>query len=262
MATFEDLVDEAWAQPTEGWDFSWLGERYREDAVPWDYTAMVLELAGTSPDLLDLGTGGGEWLARLPFRPRRTVATEGWPPNLEVARTRLAPLGIEVVAYDKPSGAVSLESAAELLPFPDGSFHLITNRHESFVSDELARVLARDGHFITQQVGEWDALSPLLGLPGTVDSRERWQLSVAKDELESAGFEVLNSGEARLVTHLADIGALVWYLKMIPWALPDFSPDRYHEPLRELDRRCNGGPIEFEEERFWLLARHRRPSRS
>lgn len=40
---------------------------------------------------------------------------------------------------------------------------------------------------------------------------------MAIDQLESAGLEVLNSGEARPVTHLADIGALVWYLKMIPW---------------------------------------------
>jgi len=257
MRTFEALVNEAWTQPTEGWDFSWLGDRHQEDPVPWDYTAMVLELVQTSPDLLDLGTGGGEWLASLPFRPARTAATEGWAPNLSVAQTRLGPFGIDVVAYVNPSGAVGLESAVELLPFPDASFHLITNRHESLVADELARVLVRDGHFITQQVGEWDTLSPLLGLPGTVESRERWQLSVAIDQLESAGFEVLRSGEARPVTHLADIGALVWYLKMIPWAIPDFTPDRYHESLRELDRRCNHGPIEFEEERFWVLARHR-----
>jgi SAM-dependent methyltransferase len=262
MRTFETLVDEAWAQPTEGWDFSWLGNRHKEDPVPWDYTAMVLELVRTSPDLLDLGTGGGEWLARLSFRPARTLATEDWAPNLSVAQTRLKSLGIDVVAYDKRASAVDPESDVGMLPFPDASFHLITNRHESFEADEVARVLVGGGHFITQQVGEWDALSPLLGLTGTAEGRKRWQLSVAIDQLESAGLEVLNSGEARPVTHLADIGALVWYLKMIPWAIPDFTPNRYRECLRDLDRRCNHGPIEFEEERFWVLARKRPGSKT
>jgi cyclopropane fatty-acyl-phospholipid synthase-like methyltransferase len=65
--------------------------------LPWDYTATVLEHARRSPDLLDLGTGGGEWLAALPYRPARTVATEAWPPNVSVARGRLKPLGTEVV---------------------------------------------------------------------------------------------------------------------------------------------------------------------
>jgi hypothetical protein len=75
-AEFERLIAEAEAHPFSGWDFSWLGGRTITSSLPWNYDALVLSRARTSPDLLDLGTGGGEWLAGLPHRPDRTVATE------------------------------------------------------------------------------------------------------------------------------------------------------------------------------------------
>jgi hypothetical protein len=76
------LLDEAERQPFVGWDFSWLRGRLDSQPLPWDYTATVVEHARNSSDLLDLGTGGGEWLAELSYRPPRTVATEAWGPNL------------------------------------------------------------------------------------------------------------------------------------------------------------------------------------
>ncbi|MDQ3823081.1 MAG: class I SAM-dependent methyltransferase, partial [Actinomycetota bacterium] len=77
-AELRRLLAEAEARPLGGWDFGWLGDRMRSGELPWDFTAIVVERARRSPDLLDLGTGGGEWLASLPHRPPRTVATEGW----------------------------------------------------------------------------------------------------------------------------------------------------------------------------------------
>ena len=59
---------------------------------------MVDGWIGGSADLLDMGVGGGEWLSARPRARGRTVATEAWAPNIEVARSRLAPLGISVVA--------------------------------------------------------------------------------------------------------------------------------------------------------------------
>src|SRR2546427_3932815 len=91
------LLDEAERQPFVGWDFSWLRGRLDSQPLPWDYTATVIEHARSSPDLLDLGTGGGEWLAELPYRPPRTVATEAWGPNVAIAGARLGPLGVDVV---------------------------------------------------------------------------------------------------------------------------------------------------------------------
>lgn len=51
----------------------------------WDFAALVAERARQATDLLDLGTGGGEWLTGPPHRPICTVATEAWGPNAPVA---------------------------------------------------------------------------------------------------------------------------------------------------------------------------------
>jgi SAM-dependent methyltransferase len=250
---FDDLVADALSHPLVGWDFSWLGGRLQEEPLPWDYPGMVTALGLGSPDLLDVGTGGGEWLASLARRPARTVATEGWAPNVSIARERLVPLGVEVVAYEGPWDNVSQRENEPPLPFPDGSFHLVSNRHESFVARELARVLVPGGRFVTEQVGAWAELGQLLGVPTPSPVLGTWSLAMAVDQLESAGLEVVDSGEARPVTSCTDVGALVWYLTALPWAFPDFQLDRYRDRLLELHRRSAAAPIEFGEERFWVL---------
>src|SRR5215207_4818307 len=123
--------------------------------MPWDFAEIVSERARHSPDLLDMGTGGGEWLSNLEHRPARTVATESWPPNIPLAGQRLRPLGIDVVGVTGAPDNVAQDRKPEdgHLPFADGSFHLICNRHESYLPSEVARVLAPSGRFLTQQVG-------------------------------------------------------------------------------------------------------------
>ena len=88
-------------------------------------------------------------------RPARTVATETWPPNVDVAGRRLRPLGITVVRTDPaPDNVDQAEDETRgRLPFPDDSFALATSRHTSLVAGEVARVLDFDGAFLTQQVG-------------------------------------------------------------------------------------------------------------
>src|SRR5215813_11691547 len=127
--------------------------------------------------MLDMGTGGGERLARLSPRPKLTVATEAWPPNVPVAAARLHPLGIAVVQDEGAPDNVRQESAQQRgaqqggaqrgrLPFRDGAFGLVANRHEAFLAAEVSRVLASGGTFITQQADfhSYDDLYRLLGL--------------------------------------------------------------------------------------------------
>src|SRR5687767_9421828 len=94
----DTLLAEAERRPLVGWDVSYDGRI--TTSRPWDFAAIVDAHTRGSPDLLDLGTGGGEWLSALPYRPPRTVAVEGWPPNVDVARRRLEPLGIPVLAFE------------------------------------------------------------------------------------------------------------------------------------------------------------------
>ena len=83
-------------EPFEGWDFSHLQGRMHEDQLSWDYTSIVREALPGAASLLDMGTGGGEFLSSLEPLPPNTHATEGYAPNVPVARARLEPLGIQV----------------------------------------------------------------------------------------------------------------------------------------------------------------------
>src|SRR5436309_15910573 len=85
------MLDQAERQPFVGWDFSWLRGRLDSQPLPWDYTASVVEHARSSPDLLYLGTGGGEWLAELCYRPPLTVATQSCGPNVAITVGRRRP---------------------------------------------------------------------------------------------------------------------------------------------------------------------------
>ena len=55
-----------------GWDFSHLDGRWQEGGIPWDYGEIVREFLQDSMELLDMGTGGGEFLLYIrQFRPQQ-----------------------------------------------------------------------------------------------------------------------------------------------------------------------------------------------
>jgi len=256
------LLDEAERQPFVGWDFSWLRGRLDSQPLPWDYTASVVEHARSSPDLLDLGTGGGEWLAGLSYRPPRTVSTEAWGPNVAVASARLRPLGVDVVqvAPARDNSGKPLEGIASPLPFPDGAFHLVVDRHESFDVDEVARILVPGGWFITQQVdaGNDREYRALFGIESPEpDPKTRWA-SWLPAQLERVGLRVVEHASAPLVQVVRDVGALAWGLNAIPWMVPGFSIDKYRARLREIQARIDrDGPITVRQRRFWVRAQKR-----
>ena len=80
---------------------------------------MLAARLGQVRSALDLDTGGGEVVGSAPVLPARMVVTEGWPPNAERARGLLGPRGVEVVETQQDAP----------LPFPDGTFELVTSRH-------------------------------------------------------------------------------------------------------------------------------------
>jgi hypothetical protein len=212
-----------------------------------------------SPDLLDIGTGGGEWLAAQPNRPPRTVATESWPPNVDVAGARLRPLGVTVV---RDEGALdNVDQAAHeargRLPFPARSFALVASRHASFVASEVSRVLISGGAFVTQQVGgTYDDFHEMLGLEPPTPPARRWDLDLATAQLADAGLQVVDGAEATEVARFADVGALAWYLRAIPWTVRGFSIEESRARLAELHRRTAiAGPLVARLPAFWVAAR-------
>jgi SAM-dependent methyltransferase len=256
MEAFEQLIA-AEQQPFSGWDFSYLRDRMREAAPSWDYAALVRGRLPAVQALLDLGTGGGEFLSALAPLPPRTVATEAYPLNVPIARMRLAPLSVEVLAVEgAPDNVdIALGSGIRSLPFPDADFPLIVDRHESYYPAEIARLLRRGGTFVTQQVGgrHFQALNALLGAPHSHSLA--WDLGFAVRQLEAAGLEVADRREEFPATVFLDVGAVVYYLKAIPWQIPDFAVEAYRDRLALLHRRIEAtGDLRIEAHYFYLEA--------
>lgn len=244
---FNFLIDEA-NQPFSGWDFSYIERTGRMVSAPlaWSYTSLILPKLRRVDSLLDMGTGGGELLSMLQPLPRHTCATEGYPPNIPIARQRLAPLGVEVYTITD-----------DRLPLPDAAFELVINRHESYDPAEVRRILKPGGEFITQQVGGSDMLdlNRLLGAKPDFGFTH-WTLAYARKQLEDAGFEITDAREDSPITRIFDVGAVVYYLKAIPWQIEDFSVERYYDRLAALHQTIQAqGYIEVHNDRFLLAAR-------
>jgi SAM-dependent methyltransferase len=258
-ASLDRLLAEAKALPLDGWDLSRLGDRISVAPLPWDFAEIVARHARVAAELLDLDTGGGEWLASLAQRPSRTVATESWPPNVDVARTRLAANGVTLVQTKPAPDNVDQpqEGAGGKLPFPDRSFALVTSRHGSFVASEVARVLRPNGVFLTQQVGgDYGDFHEALGLARPPAPPRRWDHDLADEQLTHVSLRVVESDAATEVTTFADVGALAWYLRLTPWTIPDFAIEAYRPQLERLHLRiAREGPLRVSLPAFWLRAR-------
>jgi len=260
VVTFDELVAEAVAAPFSGWDFGWLDARSRTEELPWRYADEVAARSGAAVSMLDQGTGGGELLATIEPRPARTVATESWPPNVPVAAGRLRPLGIPVVHCDgAPDNMSELAASPDegrpgRLPFHDGSFDLVINRHESFRADEVFRVLSPGGAFVSQQVDYHsdDELFRLLGLnpPDAPDSR----LPIAVSQLATAGLSIEHTATAQANKFFNDIGAVVYYLKIVSWAIPGYSLEAFLPRLRAAWESRDAWPWPSAQRRFLVVA--------
>ena len=124
-----------------GWDFSHLDGRYAEEEdLPWDYREIILNVLRPEMKILDIDTGGGEFLLSLGHPCHNTAATEGFPPNVLLCRDTLSPLGIDFRPWDGKGP----------LPFDDQSFDMVLNRHGDFDAQKIFRVLKPGGLFITQ----------------------------------------------------------------------------------------------------------------
>lgn len=248
VETFERLIADALAQDFEGWNFAYLKDRWQAGSLPWDYRAAVLEAKSSAAAMLDIGTGGGEFLASLAPFPPVTWAAEGYPPNIEVARRRLLPLGVQVAALE--SGDLPA------LPFPDQTFDLVIDRHEGYRASEIFRVLKPGGRYISQQVGGENCMGINRALQAVPSyPYQYWTMAYEVTQLREAGFQIEQSLEAFPPLAFYDIGALVFYLKVITWQIEDFSVDRYRSKLLEIHHHIEAkGEFVVQEHRIFIKA--------
>lgn len=232
-----------------GWDFSHIRGRYQEeDDLPWDYGQLVRYYLRPDSRILDIDTGGGEFLLSLHHPYGLTSATEGYLPNVALCRRILSPLGIDF--HDAESGGA--------LPFPDGRFDLVLNRHGDYSADEVFRILKPGGVFLTQQVGaenDRELVSLLLDPVPPLPFPEQY-MDVSQGKLEDAGFAILEAREAFCPIRFWDVGALVWFAGIIEWEFPGFSVDGCRERLfRAQEILEEKGEIRGTIHRYLLAAR-------
>jgi SAM-dependent methyltransferase len=227
---FNFLISEA-EHPFSGWDFSYIRDRVVNVPLSWSYTSILLPLVRKVKSLLDMGTGGGEFLSSLAPLPKHTCATEAYEPNVSIAKKILELLGVKVF-YCKDK---------EYLPFKDEKFDMIINRHEFYSEKEIYRVLKSNGIFLTQQVGDKNDSKLRMILTGSEKSEDdrKWNLGYAVDKLETIGFEILERQENVTPTRIFDVGAIVYYLKAVPWELPGFSVEKYYKKLMKIHSLIN-----------------------
>lgn len=230
----------------QGWDFSHIGGRWQSEPLPWDYREVVLSHLKKQDILLDIGTGGGEFLLALEHPYAQTSITEAYPPNVGLCKKNLAPLGIRVAQTYGDSK----------LPFENESFDIAINRHDSFAPAEVWRVLKNGGYFITQQVGGKNNVDLSYRLcKGFTPQYPNHTLQSNMNELRALGFEVLRAEEAFPALRTFDTGALVYFAKIIPWEFPDFSVDGSFDSLCDCQREIEkNGFIQSTEHRFLIVA--------
>lgn len=235
-------------QPFTGWDFSYLDGRMVEEQPPWSYPARARVLMQQSAAVLDMGTGGGERLLELRDDwPAKVVVTEDYAPNVKLVEQRLGPLGVTVVV-------VALTRVG-LMPFESGEFDLVLNRHSGLNCAEVARILAPWGTFLTQRIhGLW--AQDLLAEFGTSPQWPDATIGFYLPKLEAAGLCIETAEEWLGRLTFLDVGAVVYYLRAVPWLVEGFSVDTHIDNLMKLQVRLQReGELVFEARKLLIEAR-------
>jgi SAM-dependent methyltransferase len=246
--TFDELVAEADAAPVEGWDFSWLDGRATEERPSWGYQRLMSKRLASASAALDIDTGGGEVLNGAAKFPPTMAAVESWPPNAALATKLLHPRGVVVVATrDEPP-----------LPFADEAFDLVTSRHPVSVRwSEIARVLRPGGTYFAQQIGPATMSELVEYFIGPQPQKwAEFHPDTQSAQAKAAGLQIVDLRMERLRAEFFDIGAVIYFLRKVIWAVPDFTVERYRERLRELHKRIDhDGPFVAHASRLLIEAR-------
>lgn len=242
MRDFDELVAEAEAAPIVGWDFTWLEGRAVEARPSWHFREKVARRAATANAMLELSCGDGALVASLPHKPPLVVATEGYPPNATIAGGRIDNL---------------VETRDNDLPLRDESFDLVTCRHPIVAHwGEIARVLEPSGAYVAQHVGAGSGRELTNWFMGPQPISMARHHDRARRAATSVGFDVVDLRAEHLPMTFADVGAVIYFLRLVVWIVPDFSVERYRDRLRALhDHIEKHGPFQATSARFFIDAR-------
>ena len=198
--------------------------------------------------LLDIGTGGGEFLLKLNHPYSNTYVTEGYKPNYELCLKKLVPLGIKVYNYvgDEHFDKIN-----------DNEFDIVINRHESYNESELRRILKPNGIYITQQVGAYNNKDLATFFDDShIDNFPELTLNNSIERLQKENFEIIYSDEYYPILKFYDLGAIAYFCKIIEWEFNNFNVLKYIDKFLLLQDELNkNGYIKSTEHRFIIVAK-------
>lgn len=200
---------------TNGWDFSKLKVRF--EGALWDFNEEIKKKSRSSDILLDIGTGGGENLLTIASSFLFLTGIDLSYEMIGSAQTNLKKAGVSNVRFSQMS--------SDKLEFPAEYFDVVTCRHAPFSSIEVARVLKKDGYFLTQQVGERDKVNLKRAFKrGQVLEENGVLLARYVQEIEELGFSKVQHFEYDATEYYQRTEDLIFLLKHAP-IIPNFGEE-------------------------------------
>lgn len=100
--------------------------------------------------------------------------------------------------------------------------------------DEIHRVLQPGGMYFAQHVGPHSLRTLTEFLMGAVPEFSARDVEIERRAAESAGLVVERMTLERTRVAFFDVGAVVYFLRLVPWIVPGFTVPKYRERFREL----------------------------
>jgi SAM-dependent methyltransferase len=236
-------------EKASGWDFTYVTNtgRMMESPLPWNYFVAICRHLTPGAVLLDLGTGGGEFLSLLPDKASlRIYATEGYAPNVALATKRLQTFG----------GTLIDDYTDSSLPFANDFFDLVIDRHESYDLEEIYRILKPGGYFITQQVdGKSDLpVAEVLQVKAN-EAFVHWDLAYALQEFVPTAFKIKFKQENAGFMRFYDAEALLFYIRSMPYLFQDYVDFDFAKIASLLADYFSAHPyLDVRKDRFLIVA--------
>ena len=207
--TFYDKVGRS-----NGWDFSKL--KYITEGATWGFYDEVIRRCKPSDVLLDVGTGGGENVLKIASSALFMIGIDNSSGMIETAQSNLKKARVPNVRFFK------MESGD--LTFPHSFFDIVSSCHAPFTAAEVARVIKKDGIFLTQQVSEHDKLNlkEAFGRGQCLGEKDGTLKEKYIRELRHAGFTDVQVLEYDAIDYYKTPEDLIFLLKHTP-IIPRFG---------------------------------------
>ncbi|QGQ93885.1 class I SAM-dependent methyltransferase [Paenibacillus psychroresistens] len=231
-----------------GWDFSKL--QVVSEGEQWDFYSEVTQRCKKSDLLLDIGTGGGEKLLAFTDSAILLVGIDHTNGMIQTANANLQKAMKQNVRF--------LLMDAEKIEFPSSFFNVVSCRHSSFYAKEVAKVLKKDGVFLTQQVSDNDKFNIKQAFGRGQQFRPEQGTLKEKylSELAEAGFTDIQSFEYDATEYYKTYEDLVFLLKYTP-IVPNFGEfDNDFRILQKfIEENQTEQGIQTNSKRFMIIAK-------